>query len=50
MKLLRMLLTVLGIAAMVLALAGGIGFPVWAEEAMSDDAKRAAIEAMYRNY
>jgi sodium/bile acid cotransporter 7 len=39
-----------GYAAAALAFAGGAGFPAWAGDAMSDDARRARVQAMYRDY
>jgi sodium/bile acid cotransporter 7 len=39
-----------GYAAAVLAFAGGAGFPVQAGDAMSDEARRARAQAMYRDY
>lgn len=39
-----------GVAAGLWALAAGFGRPAGADDAVSDDARRARVEAMYRNY
>jgi sodium/bile acid cotransporter 7 len=50
MKPLRWILLAAGYAGTVLASSGGTSFAQMASEAMEDDARRAKIEAMYRDY
>jgi len=39
-----------GYAAAMWALTAWVGFQIWADDAISDDARRAELQAMYRNY
>ena len=46
----RCVLLAAGVAAGLWALADGFGRPLGADDAVSDDDRRARVEAMYRNY
>jgi rhodanese-related sulfurtransferase len=50
MKSIRLRLLIGGVAAAAWALTGGFGQPVRADDAMSDDARRARIETLYRDH
>jgi sodium/bile acid cotransporter 7 len=50
MKPIRLTLLMWGAAAAAWTLMSGMGFQVWADDAMSEAGKRAKIETMYRAY